>query len=320
LSLLGVLRWAIALTCLAYLGAVLFGQRDRIRTLLMLDPIFVFPAAVVLLSYLSLQSIRYRFILRKCSGVAMPQWQWFRIYIVGLFLNSFVPQMGNVYRGFVLKRDHQISYTRYANAYLSFAWMDVWVNVAVAMIVIALVQPDLRLGQFSALISLGMFGLAVVFCPFVLLLTLRAFKPRSRRLLRFHAKLTEVTRLTLTHLRDREYLLGTILLGVIAFAQLGTTFYLCFRCFGIQMSAPTAAIFYAVFKISTYLNVTPGNLGVMELAYGLLSQELNIGMAEGVLVSAVFRALVYLVVFSLAIPMGGITLLMKTQGARREEV
>jgi hypothetical protein len=65
------------------------------------------------------------------------------------------------------------------------------------------------------------------------------------------------------------------------------------------------AVFYALFKLSFYINLTPGNLGVQEVVWGKLSELMGIGMAQGVLVSAFVRVVSTGVILVLGIALGG---------------
>lgn len=69
---------------------------------------------------------------------------------------------------------------------------------------------------------------------------------------------------------------------------------------GIEPNVPDLALFLALYKLSTLVVLTPGNLGIREMAFGFLSQALGIGMAEGILASA----MLYAVHSSLVIPLG----------------
>jgi hypothetical protein len=69
-------------------------------------------------------------------------------------------------------------------------------------------------------------------------------------------------------------------------------------------------MFCSLYKLSTYVSITPGNLGLQELACGILGAQVQTGgMAPGILASVMVRAVSYPVLAVLAISMGGIGLL-----------
>lgn len=315
-----IIRWTIAIGCLAYIAFFFWQQQEHLQVVVSLNPGLIVLVLVLLLSYYPLQSFRYHLVIEKCSGVGVPVWIWFRIFILGLFLNNFVPQMGNVYRSIRLKREYNVSFTRYISAYLSFAWMDTCLNMMIATLVVVITEPDLQLSGINAIFLLIVLTTTIAISPVLVLKISRLFKLKAKPTFWIQSKLSEVFEVTVENLHDQQYILKMLVFGLAAFIQMCLTFYVCFRCFGMHLTLPAMSLFYALFKMSTYLNVTPGNLGIRELAYGILSEQLNIGMAEGILVSAVFRILAYIVLFSLAIMMGGLNLLRHREEYQRREI
>ena len=59
---------------------------------------------------------------------------------------------------------------------------------------------------------------------------------------------------------------------------------------GAGVSVGEAALFLALVQMSSLVVVTPGNIGVRELAFGLIGSALETGAVNGLLISAVTRA------------------------------
>lgn len=68
----------------------------------------------------------------------------------------------------------------------------------------------------------------------------------------------------------------------------------------------------------TSINLPPGNLGVRKVAFGLLADLTGIGMAEGMLVSALLRVVGYIALFAVALAMGGLGVLRQAERYRSE--
>jgi len=73
------------------------------------------------------------------------------------------------------------------------------------------------------------------------------------------------------------------------------------------------ALFLAFYNMSLYLTITPGNIGVREIIFGALASALGVGMAEGIIASAVHRVAVYIFLFPGGMFFGGLHLFGKTR-------
>ena len=111
--------------------------------------------------------------------------------------------------------------------------------------------------------------------------------------------------MSVENLADRIYLLKIILLGLAVFARTILLYHLYFLTLGLPLDFTALAVFYAFSKLSFYVNLTPGNLGVQEILWGALSEWMGIGMAQGVLVSALARVFNTGVILILGACIGG---------------
>ena len=94
-------------------------------------------------------------------------------------------------------------------------------------------------------------------------------------------------------------------MGVVVFCLVAWIFYVGLESFGIHLNVASLAVFSTLLLVSSHVILTPGNLGVPELAYGYLAHTMSFGVGQAVLVAAIVRVFSYLVLFALAIPMGG---------------
>ena len=248
-------------------------------------------------------------ILEKCSDRKLRFFYWFRLYILGRFLNTVISQAGNFYRSFRLKHDCGISYTSYIGSFTSFAWMDTFINFFIAAIAIAVVDADFKLGPFLVWKMLLFLSLALFAIPIALELFFRKISFTNKRMKWIHSKLDEVLTVSVNNIRDPLFMLKVILLGLAVFIRTCLAFYIYFSIFDVHVTIPLLVVFCALSKLSTFFILTPGNLGVQEIAYGFLSKQMGIGMAQGILVSAFIRVIGTCVIITLGLIFGGIDLL-----------
>ena len=303
------IRWILALCCLAYIIWFFAKNTEQLKLVFRLPPLMLVTMAfLIVLSHL-VYSYRFNIILQKCSGYSVPLWPWFKMVLLGRFLSTFAPQAGNIYRSVCLKKNYQIPYTRYASSFFSFAWMDTCLNMIYAVAVILAVKPDLRLAGFKALNLLVILIALIAVTPILFVVLFRITEFHNKRLAWLHSKLAEMLTVSVNSLGDGAYMLKMVITGIIAFINSIVILYICFVSLNISIILPSLALFYVVLKLSTQILITPGNLGVREIAYGILSEQMGIGMAQGIIVSAVIRILGSCVVIVLGTVFGGIDLL-----------
>ncbi len=301
-----VARWLLLLLCVGFIIYFFNANREGLSLLLNIRPGEVIALLAMQLVYLVLHSYRQKGVLEKCSGTRIRFRAWFRIFILGRFLNVMVPQSGNIYRSVRLKEEHGVSYTRYVSAYVSSAWMGSCLSLLLAAAAIGLLRPQLRLGSIPALYMV--LGLGALFgsTPFLAERVARTIGSVPRYLSWLHGKLSELLQVAIENLRDPGYMGRFCLVTLLMFTQACLVFYLCFSALGIEVGVAEVALFNVLWRLSTYVNLTPGgNVGLLEIAFGLLGEQIQLGMGVGILFSLVQRAVSQITLFSLALMMGG---------------
>lgn len=310
--------WLLLVLCLGFILYFFATNQEGIRLLLQIHAGPFLALLFLQFTYLIVHGYRFQIVLEKCSGREIGFRPWFRIYVLGRFLNMIVPQLGAIYRSVRLKKDYQITYTRYVSGFFSHAWLGCSFNLVAALVMIVLLSPDLRIGPVQAIYPV--LGLVVVLGlgPVLLeaLWSVRVIEVRALSWL--HAKLAEMLRVSVQSLRDRAYLTRFLLLALVLLVQACAIFYLCFLSLGIPVEPAAVILFYVLLQLSTYVNVTPGNLGVQEIAFGLLADQMGIGMGEGMLVSVLLRVTGYIALFAVALAMGGLGVLRQAERYRSE--
>ncbi len=304
-----ILRWILLAGCLIYLVGFFYRHSASLEIAFALDAKLL-TAILALQPFLYLlQSWRFQIVMEKCTGVRLPFLPWFRIHILARFLNTVFSQMGNVYRGLILKRDYGITYTKYIGGHTSMTWLDTALNLILALVIVLVVQPDFQIGRVLAWPALAVLVVLVVALPVTCGWLLGAFSFKNRGLDWTHQRLQQVVAITQSNLNDPAYWGKLFVLGVFQFVRTCITFYLYFLCFDIQVDLATLAVFYAVFKLGILVTLTPGNLGVQEIVWGVLGENMGIGMAQGVLVSMLIRVVGTSFLLVLGLTVGGTNLL-----------
>lgn len=303
----------MALACLGYIGWFFWSSREQLDLALSLDPLLLVAAVALHLALYVIYAYRFRLFVEKCSGRRVPFWAFLRIVVLGRFLNTMASQAGNVYRAVTLKRRHGVDYTLYLSGLMAMTWLNVVQDLLTGWALIALWGAELAGRQYAPLLL--PLAAAVLTGPPVALAVLGRFELRHARLRWLHAKLTEALRPMVGGLSDPGYLLRILASGVAMFAVTLAILYIFFLAFGLEPGVPGLAVFVIVMQLSGIITVTPGNIGLREMAFGVLADQLAIGMAQGLLVSASQRVVGTAVMLLCGGMMGGFDLLREQRRA-----
>ncbi len=306
-----IIRLLIALACIIYLVRFFYKNKDSLLLILKLDVPTIFFIIILTVSYFFIYSLRFQIVLEKCSSIRLNYIYLFKLLIQARFLNLVFSQMGNVYRGYKLKKDCNISYTRYISSFTSTLWMDTCFNLFFATTVILVLSPRFKIGYFIAWQTFLILALLISAVPVAVIFLMSKFKIKIKFLDWTHAKLTEVLSVTISNLRDTTYLLKFFSLGIIQLALTVLAHYILFKRFDLILNLPTLLVFYILLRLSIFISITPGNIGVQEIAYGFIAEQMGIGMAAGILVSVVARVLNFFIIILLGIILGGTSLLRR---------
>ena len=311
-----LIRWLVALAALGLAVKMLVDNRAELEQLGRFHPWHLVALCAMFVVYLLVYAYRFLLVVRAVGGAAIRYREWLKIFIFGRLANAFVAQLGNVYRAGVLKQRHDVPYRAYLNLYAFFAWIDSLLNLAIALVLVLVLKPELKIGGFNAAAAVGVLLVLLLAGPFLAERVLRALRPGPGLLAKAHGLLHGMFETVSRRARDARLMAVVSLMGLLIFGVGLVLFSVAFLGIGFRPDLVDLALFLALYKLSTLVVITPGNIGVREVAYGLLCESLGIGMARGVLVSAVIRVAHYLIVFAMGFALGGADLL---KGRRGEE-
>ena len=268
------------------------------------------PAVVLLVLlqvvYLGVQSGRFHVVLVRLADRPVGFWGWLQLFVLGRFLNLFLPQAGNVYRALELKRRFGVGYTRFGAAFVNAPWLAMVLNFVLGAAVVAIAQGDARVAGWPLSLLLALAAVVTAAAPLVAVALLPLLPRRVRAVAWLHGRLEEMVCVTLDSLRDAAYLARVTVWTVVAFVQASAMLYLGFVALGAEVTVADAVAFYVLLQLATYVAVTPGNLGLQELAFGVLAVGLGSAAVDGVVVSALVRVTGVVALVALALPLGGV--------------
>jgi len=300
------LPWLAFVASLAATAVLVVVRGEDLAVLEALDPAATLLLVALQAVYLVVQSGRFHVVLVKLADVRVGFGAWLQLFVIGRFLNLFLPQAGNVYRAVELRHRFGVGYTRFAAAFVNAPWVAMVLNFVLGAAVVAFAQPEARVagGSLAGWLALAAVGTAVA--PLLASLLLPLVPRRFRLLAWLHGRLSEMVAVTLGSLRDVGYLLRVIAWTLAAFVQATAMLWVGFVALGSDVGLAEAVAFYVLLQLATYLPLTPGNLGVQELAFGVLAVGLGSAAVDGVVVSALVRVTGVIALVALALPLGGV--------------
>lgn len=307
-------RWLLAVVLLGLAIRLVVSEPELGRRLLA-TPLWVIfgVGALVALNQL-LMSLRLSLSVESAGGPKISEFVWFRLTTVGQFLNLFGP-LGNVYRAVVLKREHGVSYTSYASALFAFVWLDTLMAFLIAFVVIALLEPGLDLFGYPALLVLLVVVGVAALAPLVALRGVSRFGGLLPA--RLSERLVKLVATAGNALRQPRFMLRFLAINLVTTLVHASALWLGFFAVGGRVGLPGLVLFQVFVRASNLIQVTPGNVGINELAYGLLAHASHCSVEQGVSVALLNRAIGTLTTIVLGVAFGGGALLLDQRSIRQ---
>ncbi len=278
-----------------YVGRVLWEQRAELTRAFELSPV----ALVVLFALMGVshtqRTYEFTYMLGRL-GVREPFADGFWLTGAGFLLNHLPFNVGLVMRAAVLKRDHSLPYA----SYLALVMVNALINLAVAALLglasVALTRPFQPavgwplLAAFAGLLALA---LGAVFLPLTKLPFGESFVGRRLRLL---AKGIELIRGNGS---------GVALLSTLALTKVvgaAVRMWICFSLLGADVSPLTAGLLASATIVFSLVNLTPGNLGLREVAMAAISTALGSSYGVGMAAASIDRVVLLAYTIATGVP------------------
>jgi uncharacterized membrane protein YbhN (UPF0104 family) len=272
--------------------------KQEIITLFQIDFSHLFLALLLTNASLFLSSYRLLIIIEEHEKKRIPLGFWYKIFIVGKFFNNVLPQSGNIYRSSSLKKLIKTNHFGYASAFFFFIWIDVFFNFLIGFIFLIFFDPFLEIYGINGIILFFSGGILAIILPKTSHLLLNYLRPKNKALLEFQNRIQFALLSSEAHLTNFVFISKIFFSGLVLAGLTITIYFLLFNLFGAPLKISKLILFFILFKLTTYINLTPGNIGIRELFYGILSSQVGESVAVGVVVSGVIRVLHFLVLLT----------------------
>lgn len=300
-------RWISAVLVVATLGiTVWLIARDRpsLEALRDIGPAELAIIMVLQLLYLVSESYRQEIVIESSSKRSISSFPWFRIFVVGRFLNALVPQGGNVYRALRLRSDLGIAISDFGGGMAAFVVMSVVASLVVAAPFLAWQSPSLTILGVPASLMVLMAGLLLAVIPFIAWRLIRDRIPADGEPPAILGIMHRIALAMMTALRDRRLLAGFAGTWSVTVIVVVMLYRAVFETVGWDLGIGEAIAIYALLQASSFIVLTPGNLGIQELGMAVLAALVGIPAATGAIAAAVIRVTGWIAVAVPAVAFG----------------
>jgi uncharacterized membrane protein YbhN (UPF0104 family) len=273
---------AVQLACVAFVAYTLWKDRHELTAAFRLTLSAVLGlVALMLLGHIQ-RTFEFTYMLRRL-GVREPFADGFWLTGAGFLLNHLPLNMGFVMRAVVLRRDHALPYSAYA----SLTLVNIVTSIAVAASV-GLTGVVIGSGGSRPLNLPVFLGLAGLIVGSVLVLWMPVVPPSAGngfvwRQLRNLAAGVALIR------GNGSALFVLVLISLTKVIALGFRLGICFHVLGHSIPAFDLALLAGVQNLMALVNVTPGNLGLREMAVALMTGQTGVSQAIGMAAASIDR-------------------------------
>ena len=280
-------RWPAMVAGVLALGVAVFllVRDDAVfDALRVIDPLMLGVVGVLQVANTVTDSLRYHMVFPRRYRDALPLWRWHHIFSVGRLLNMLVPQAGTAYRAARLRMSHGVPVASFMGGIAAITWL----GNGVALVLTALVL----LGVGSVVVGVAVLAVGIGLVAIVGLLP-RLSRSRAGAPGRLPGRVAAAAATFGESFVELARTPGRLLrvLAISSIAQLSGAVAYVLVCVALDVPDPLVAgvVLYASTTIVTVVSLTPGGIGITELAAAAAGVALDLGAGVGVLVALIIR-------------------------------
>ena len=281
--------------CFGAIAWMAYQNPEALTKLASLDSQTIALTSALLAIYFLVYSLRLQRVVEFWAKCNIPKIHFLKVVILGRLYNTLFPQLGFLYRGMTLKRDYDIQHSNYFGSQIAFGILDLIANILIYLTVWVAYEKTL----FLAAITFIACGSSILFIFSKLRhFPLPANNTEGKLLLwlkEFRTRCSEINQPT--------FYIPFFILSLLSLVLMTTVFSSYFNQLSNPLSLPIIILFYTLYRITFYLSITPGNLGLRELAFGFIGAGFGVPAAAAALIALSIRIQAYIILALMALPL-----------------
>ena len=299
-------RPIVGVLAVAGIIAMLLRERDSVVVLRNATIGSWFVISVLMATNTIIFGTRVKHVIERAGGVRLSWLWWQRVFVNSFALNSVMPQSGAAYRAYELKAAYDLAFVNYVRAYYFIAWLGVLMILLLSTLLLALMSISPIVGGLNAMhVALGA-AAALLSAPIVAFQLMPKIIPESGKLGHWRRMLEDTYTFTVECLHDRRFTMKFVLLSVCTVVIDMAILVLSIGALGFVVPLEVAVLIYVLNSVFGLTRITPGNIGVQELVFGVVGHQAGVSVADGIMISLFMRILRVLAVILLVVFVNGL--------------
>lgn len=227
-----------------------------------------------------------------------------KIYIVGRFFSLLFPQGGNLYCSLLYKKELGISFSAFISIFSAYTWLTLTVTFLITLCILVYGNFDIQLIGADARIILS---ICLAICLLVAMLARRFnlfIVNRNTFVSKMLAKLKELNKAILSLVFSLKLFLQFFFLSILTYIITCFFFYFGFLNIGVSPKIFLLVLLVSLLKLGMVVNITPGNIGIMELLAGYIAYSSGFSYSFGIMVILQSRVISFFNIAFLALFFG----------------
>ncbi len=242
------------------------------------------------LTYNLITSKRFLVVINSKKFLNLKFIFWNSYFVKGQILGYLIPQSGVVYRAFILKEIHGFSYSKYTGLYILLISFEIFLLSLVFLLISVLFFSNNNSSLYLAFIPI----IYILLFTLVTLVSLFKFKFVIRLLkkIRFYwlkVIIIETQIMFVRMLLYKKNLFLFIIFSILKIIFGLALYYLVLRLFESSIEFNQTVYFFTANQLFEPFKITPQNLGIMELIFGIIAVQVSLSIKIGIFVKVVLR-------------------------------
>jgi uncharacterized membrane protein YbhN (UPF0104 family) len=284
------IRVIATIVILLLFGIYIFFHINEFKSLLKIDPIYII--LMLCLSFISMYAnASQNALLYNVLGAQVGNLESVGISSIAAFFNLFIPQGTTIVKAVYLNHRYNIPYSKAPAFFLGI--LVIFLLVGSGFLLLS--NMILLLMKETIPVIIWIFAIVVSFSGLLLIVDIpKTLFKKNKFINGLLANFSEGWRELRT---NKSCIIKASFYQIIIFCCSGVSMAVAYRALGININPLFAISFSAVYLCSTILTIIPGNLGIQESIFGVLSSQMGLAFSQGVIMSTLIRLIVLSTLF-----------------------
>ncbi len=230
-------------------------------------------------------------LLYNVLGAPIGNFESVGISSIAAFFNLFIPQGTTIIKAVYLNKRYNVPYSKAPALFLGI--LVIFLLVGSGFLLLS--NSILLVMKETIPIVIWIVAIVVSFSGFLLIVDIpKTLFSRNKLINGLLANFSDGWRELRT---NKSCLIRASFYQIVIFSCSGMSMAVAYRALGININPLFAVSLSAVYLCSTILTIIPGNFGIQESIFGVLSSQMGLAFSQGVIISTLIRLIGIIMLF-----------------------